>query len=181
MCNRSTISILFILFNFENFVVVFQLLSYMQLFAIHGLQYARLCCLLLSPRVCLNSCPLSRWCHPTISYSDAPFSSFPQSFPASESFPVSLLFALGDQDIGALASMSVLPMNIQSWFSLRLTGWISLLSRGLRSLLQTTVWKHRFFSAQLSLWSCSYTVHDYKKNHGFESTDLCWRSDVSAF
>ena len=156
MCNRSTISILFILFNFENFVVVFQLLSYMQLFAIHGLQYARLCCLLLSPRVCLNSCPLSRWCHPTISYSDAPFSSFPQSFPASESFPVSLLFALGDQDIGALASMSVLPMNIQSWFSLRLTGWISLLSRGLRSLLQhhspksSIFWHSPFFMVQLS-------------------------------
>ena len=157
MCNRSTISILFILFNFEIFVVVFQLLSYMQLFAIHGLQYARLCCLLLSPRVCLNSCPLSRWCHPTISYSDDPFSSFPQSFPASESFPVSRLFTLGDQDTGALASMSVLPMNIQSWFSLRLTGWISLPSRGLTGgFSSTTVQSHQFFGTLPFLWSSSH-------------------------
>ena len=89
----------------------------------HGLQHARLPCPSLSPAVCTNSCPLSRWCHPAISYSVASFFSCPQSFPASESFPVSWLLAAGGQTIGA--SASVLPMNIQGWFSLGLTGLIS--------------------------------------------------------
>ena len=95
----------------------------------------------LSPGACSNSCPLSRWCHPTISSSVAPFSSSPQSFPASGSFPMSWLFASGDQSIGA--SVSVLPMNIQGWFPLGLTGLISLLEKGVFS--NTTVWKHQFF------------------------------------
>ena len=100
----------------------------------------------------LNSCPVSRWCHPTISSSIVPFSSCLQSFPASGSFPMSQFFAWGGQSIGVSASASVLPVNIQDWFPLGLTGWISLLSKGLsRIFSNTTVQKHQFFGAQLSL------------------------------
>ena len=88
----------------------------------HGLQQIRLPCPSLSPGVCSNSCPLSWWCHPTISSSVVPFSSRLQSFPASGSFPMNQLFASGGQSIGASASASVLPMNIQDWFPLGLTG-----------------------------------------------------------
>ena len=91
----------------------------------HGLQHARLLCPPLSPGVCSKSCPLSQWCHPTISSSVALFSC-PQSFPALGSFPMSQLFSWGGQSIGASASISVLPMNIQGWFPLGLTGLISL-------------------------------------------------------
>ena len=90
---------------------------------------ARLPCPSLSPVICSTSCPLSQWCHPTISTSVAPFSSCPQSVPALGSFPVSQLFASGGQSIGASTSTSVLPMNIQDWFPLGLTGLISLQSR----------------------------------------------------
>ena len=89
-------------------------------------QCVRLPCPSLSPRVCSNSCPLSRWCHPTISSSVVPFSSSLQSFPASGSFPLSQFFTSGGQSIGVSASTSVLPMNIQDWFPLGWTGWISL-------------------------------------------------------
>ena len=107
----------------------------------HGLQHTRLPCPSLSPRVCSNSCPLIQWCHPTIASSIAPFSSCPQSFPAWRSFPVSQLFASGGQSIGASASAWVLPMNIQGWFPLGLTGLISFLSKGLsRVFSSTTVW-----------------------------------------
>ena len=99
-----------------------------------------------SPRACWESCPLSRWCHPTISSFLAPFSSCLQSFPVSGSFPLSLLFTSGGQIIGASASASVLPMNIQGWFPLGLTGLISLQSKGLPRVFCTTVWKHEFFS-----------------------------------
>ena len=110
-----------------------------------------------SPRVCSNSCTLSWWCHPTILASVAPFSSCPQSFPASGSFPVSWLFISGSQDIGASASASVLPMNIQSWSPLGWTGCISLQSKGLsRVFSNTTVQKHHFFGAQSSLCSNSH-------------------------
>ena len=95
-----------------------------------GLQHARLPCPSPFPRVCSNSCPLSQWCHPTISSSVAP-SYCPHSFPAWGSFPMSQLFASGGQSIGALASASVLPMNIQGWFPLGLTFLISLQSKGL--------------------------------------------------
>ena len=95
----------------------------------HGPQHARLPCPSLSPGACSNSCPLSQWCHPTISSSGIPFSSCPQTFPASGSFPMSRLFALGGQSIGASASMSVLPMNIQGWFPLGWTGLESWLIR----------------------------------------------------
>ena len=98
-----------------------------------------------------NSCPLSRWCHPTISSSVIPFSSCLQSFPASGSFPISQLFASGGQSTGASASASVLPISIQGWFPLRLTGLI-LQSKGLsRVFSNTTVKKHQFFGAQLYL------------------------------
>ena len=102
----------------------------------HRLLHTRLPCPSLSSRSCSNSCPLSRWCHPTISASIDPFSSCLQSFPASGSFPKSQLFASGGPSIGASASTSVLPMNIQGWFPLGLTGLISLLSKRLSSLLQ---------------------------------------------
>ena len=99
-----------------------------------------------------NSCPLSRWCHPTISSSVVPFSSCPQSFPASGSFPMRQLFASGGQSIIISASTSVLPMNSQDWSPLEWTGWISLQSKGLsRVFSNTTVQKHQFFGAQLSL------------------------------
>ena len=121
----------------------------------HGLQHARLPCPSPSPKVCSNSCSLNRWCYPIISYSVVPFSSCPQSFPASESFPMSRLFTSGGQSIEALAS--VLPMNIQGWFPLGLTGLISLPSKGLsRVFSSTTVQKHQFFGAQASLWSNSH-------------------------
>ena len=117
----------------------------------HGLQQARLPCPSLIPRAYSNSCPLNRWCHPTISSSVIPFSHL-QSFPASGFFPMSQFFASGGQCIRASASVSVLPMNIKDWFPLGLTGWISLLSKGLwRVFSNTTVQKHQFFSSQLSL------------------------------
>jgi len=99
-----------------------------------------------------NPCPLSQWCHPTISSSVVPFSSCPQSFPASGSFPMSQLFASGGQSIGVSPSTSVLPMNTQDWSPSEWTGWISLQSKGLsRVFSNTTVQKHQLFGAQLSL------------------------------
>ena len=116
----------------------------------HKLQQARPPCPSPAPRAYPNSCPLSRWCHPTISSSVVPFSSCPQSFPASGSFQMSQLFESGGQNIGVSASTSVLPMNTQDWSPLALTSWISLQSRGLsRVFSNTTVQKHQFFGAQL--------------------------------
>ena len=121
-----------------------------------GLQHARLLCPPLSSRVCSDSCPLSRWCHPTISSSVVPFSSCPQSFPASGSFPMSQFFTSGGQSIGVSASASVLPMRTQDWSPLRLTDWI-LQSKGLsRVFSNTTVQKHQFFGAQPSSQSNSH-------------------------
>ena len=115
-------------------------------------------CPSLSPEVCSNSCPLSQWCHAIISSSVIPFSC-PQSFPALGSFPMSWLFASGGQSIGTLAS--VLPMNIQGWAPLGLTGLISLQSKGLlRDFSSTTVWKHQFFGIQSSLWFNSH-IHTW--------------------
>ena len=117
----------------------------------HGLQHVRPLCPLPTPGVYSNSCPWSRWYHPTISSSVVPFSRL-QSFPASGSFPMSQFFASGGQSIGVSAWTSVLPMNFQDWFPLGLNGWISLQSKGLsRVFSNTTVQKHQFFSAQLSL------------------------------
>ena len=116
-----------------------------------GLQHTRPPCSSPTPRIYSNSCP-SRWCHPTISSSVIPFSSCPQSFPASWSFQMIQLFASGGQSIGVSASASVLPMNTQDWSPLGWTGWISLQSKGLsRVFSNTTVQKHQLFGTQLSL------------------------------
>ena len=130
---------------------------------LHGLQHAR------PPGVHSNSCPLSQWCHPTISSSVVPFSSCLRSFSASGAFPMSQFFSSGDQSIGVSASTSVLPMNTQDWFPLGLTGWISLQSKGLsRVFSNTTVLKHQ--SSVLSfLYSPTLTsIYDYWKNHSFD-------------
>ena len=123
----------------------------------HGLQHARLPCPSLSPRACSNSRPLSQWCHPTMSSFVIPLSPCLQSFPASGSFPMSQLITLDGQSIRASTSESVLPMNIQDWFPLGLTGLISLQSKGLpKSLLQhhsskaAILWCSAFFMVQLS-------------------------------
>ena len=127
----------------------------------HGLQHTRLPCPSLSPGVCSNSCPLSWWCYLTISFSADTFSFCLQSFPVSGSFPASRLFSSGGQNIGASASVSVLPMSILDWFPLGLTGLISLSSKGLSGVFSnTTVQRHQFFSPQLSLWSNSH-VHTW--------------------
>ena len=127
----------------------------------HELDHNRPPCPLPTPRVYPNSCPLSRWCHWTTSSSVIPFSSHPQSFPASGSFQMSQLFASGGQNIGVSASASVLPMNTQDWTPLGWTGWISLQSKRLsRVFSNTTVQKHPFFGAQLSSQSNSH-VHTW--------------------
>ena len=123
----------------------------------HELQHARPPCLSPIPGVHPNSCASSWWWHPAISSSIVPFSSCPQSLSASESFPMRQLFESGSPSIGASASASVLPMNIQDWFPWELTGWISLQSKGLsRVFSSTTVQKHQFFSTQPSLWFNSH-------------------------
>ena len=105
--------------------------------------------------------------HPVV-----PFSSCPQTLPASGSFPMSQLFASGGQSIGVSALASVFPMNIQGWFPLELPSLISLLSKGfLRVFFSTTIWKHHFFGAQPSLWSNSHTIHNYWENYSFDYTD----------
>ena len=127
----------------------------------HELQHTRPPCPSPTPRACSNSCPSSWWCHPTISPSVVPFSSRLQSFPASGSFPMSQLFASGDQSTGVSASASVLLMNTQGLSPLGWTGWISLQSKGLsRTFSNTTVQKHPFFVAQLSLQSNSH-IHTW--------------------
>ena len=118
----------------------------------HELQHARPPCPSTTPGVYSNSCPLSQWHHPIISYSVVPFSSCLQSLPGAGSSPISQFFTSGGQSIGVSASTSVLPMTIQNWFPLGWTGWRSMQSKGLsRVLSNTTVQKHQFFSAQLSL------------------------------
>ena len=127
----------------------------------YGLQHARLPCPSPTPRACSNSCLSSQWCHPTISSSVVPFSSCPQSFPESGSFPVSQFFTSGGQSTGVSASGSVLPKNTQGWSPSEWTGWISLQSKGLsRVFSNTTVQKHQFFGAQLSSQSNSH-IHTW--------------------
>ena len=142
----------------------------------HGLHHARLPCPSPTPGACSNSCPLSWWCHPTISSSVFPFSCCLQSFPASGSFLRSPLFASGGQRIGGSVSASVLPVTIQDWSPLGLTGWISLQPKGLsRVFSNTTVRKHQFFSAQLCLWSNSH-IHTWL----LEKTQLWLYGPLSA-
>ena len=122
----------------------------------HGLQYARLPCPSLSSRLCSNSCPLSQWCLPTTSIFYCPFSSHPQSFPASGSFPMNWLFTSGGQSTGASASTSVLPMSIQDWFPFKIDWFNLAVQRTLKSLLQhhssktSILWCSAFFMAQFS-------------------------------
>ena len=127
----------------------------------HESQHARPPCPSPTPGVHSDSRPLSRWCHPAISSSVIPFSSCPQSFPASGSFPMSQLFTRGGQSIGVSALASFLPMNTQGWSPLGSTGWTSLQSKGLsRAFSNTTVQKHQFFGAQLSSQSNSH-IHTW--------------------
>ena len=127
----------------------------------HESRHARPPCPSQTPRVYSYSCPLSWWCHPTISSSVVPFSSCPQSLPASGSFPMSQLFTWGGQSIGVSASASILPMNTQDWSPLGWTGWISLQPKGIsRVFFNTIVQKHQFFGAQLSSPSNSH-IHTW--------------------
>ena len=135
----------------------------------HESQHARPPCPWPTPGVYPNSCPLSQWCHPTISSSVIPFSSCLQPFPASGSFQMSQFFTSGGQSIGVWASASVLPMSIQDWFPLGWTGWISLLSKGLsRIFSNTTVQKHQFSVLSLLHGPTLTSVHDYWKNRNFD-------------
>ena len=123
----------------------------------HRLHHRLRPCPLPSPEICPSSCPLHQWCHPAISSSNALFSFCPQSFPASGNFPMSQPFASDDQNTGVSASASVLPMSIQGWCPIKLTGLISLLSKGLSEVFSSTiVWRHQFFSTPPSLWSSSH-------------------------
>ena len=127
----------------------------------HELQHSTLPCPSLSPGVCSDFCLWSQWCHPTVSSSVIPFSSCPQSFPASGSLQMSQLFASGGQSTGVSASASVIPMNTQDWSPLEWTGWISLQSKGLsRVFSNTTVQKHQFFGVHLSSQSNSH-IHTW--------------------
>ena len=135
----------------------------------NGLQHARSPCPSPTPRAYSNSCPSSWWCHPTISSFVIPLSSCLQSFPASGSFQMSQFFTSGGQSIRISALSSVLPMNIQDWFPLGWTGWISLQSKGLsRVFSNITVQKHQFFSVQLFYSPVLKSVHDSWKNHSFD-------------
>ena len=139
----------------------------------HESQHARPSCPSPTPGVHPDSHPSSQWCHPAISSSVVPFSSCPQSLPASESFPMSQLFAWGGQSIGVSASASVLPINTQDW-SLGWTGWISLQSKGLsRVFCNTTVQKHQFLVLSFLYGPTLTSIHDYWKNHSvFNITEL---------
>ena len=145
----------------------------------HGLQHARLPCPSPTPGACSNSCSSSWWCHPTISSSVVPFTSYFQTFPASGSFPMSQFFASGGQSIGV--SASVLPMNIQDWSPLGWTGWISIQSKGLsRVFFNTTVQKHQFFGAQV--FFVAQHSHLYMTTgKTIALTRFCWQGNVSAF
>ena len=148
----------------------------------HESQHARPPCPSLTLRVHSDSRPSSQWCHPAISSSVVPFSSCPQSLTASESFPMSQLFAWGGQSIAVSASTSVLPMNTWNWSPLGWTGWISLQSKGLLRVFSNTILqKHHFFGSQLSSQSNSHICTWPLKNHSLDWTDLCWQSNVSTF
>ena len=135
----------------------------------HESQHAWPPCPSTTPRIYSNLCPSSQWCHPAISSSVVPFSSSPQSLPASGSFPMSQLFILGSQSIGASTSTSILPINIQDWFRLELTGLISLLSKGLSRVFSNTTVQSINSSMFSFLYSPTLTsIHNYWKNHSFD-------------
>ena len=134
----------------------------------HGLQHARLPCPSPTPGAYLNSCPSSQWCHTTISSSVVPFSSHLQSFPASGSFQMSQFFASGGQSIGVSASVSVLPMNIQDWFPLGWTGWISLSSQDLLDSSrdsQEGIYTHTFSENIVFCKNINIHHHSHQYNH----------------
>ena len=148
----------------------------------HGLQHTRLPCSSPSPKVCSNSCPWSRWCYITISSSATPFSFCLQSFPASGSFPMSQLFTSRGQSIAASASSSVLPVNIQGWFPLGLTGLISLPSKGLSRVFSNTTFETINSLVLNLLYGPSLTyIHDYWKSHTLDYMDDRGQSDASIF
>ena len=145
----------------------------------HGLQHARLPCPPLSPGFCPNSCPLSQWCHPTISPSVALFSSCLLSFPTSGSFPVSWLSISGGQSIGASASALVLPMNIQSWFPLGLTGLSPCYPKDSQESSPVTQFKSINSSVLSLLYGPTLTsIQKYWKNHSLDNLDLCWQRSL---
>ena len=140
----------------------------------HGLQHTRPPCPSPFPKVCTRSCPLSSFY--------ALFSFYPQSFPASGTFPVSQLFVSEDQNTGVSASASVIPLSIQSWSPLRLTGLISLLYKELSGVFSsTTVWRYQFFGATSSLWSSSHNCTLPLGRPNLDYTNLCQQKNVSAF
>ena len=148
----------------------------------HELQHSRPPCPSPTPRVPSDSRPSSPWCHPAISSSVISFSSCPQSLTASESFPMSQLFAWGGQSTGVSALASFFPKNSQGWSPLGWTGWISLHSTGLSGVFSnTTVQKHQFFGGQPLYVPTLTPIYDYWKNHSFDCTDLCQQSGVSPF
>ena len=156
-------------------------LSHVQLMWPHESQHARAPCPSPTPGVHPNPWPLSWWCHPTISSSVVLFSC-PQSFPASGYFPMSQFFTSGGQHIRSSASASVLPLKIQGWFLLGLTGLTSLQSKGLSRVFYNTTAQSINFSVFSFLYSPTLTsTHDYWKNHSFDQTDLCLQSNVTAF
>ena len=135
----------------------------------HGLQHTRLLCPSPNPGDCSNSCPSSRWCHLTISFSVIPFSSLLQSIPKSQSFKMSQFFTSGGQNIGASAPASVLPMNIQDWSPLGWTGWISLQSRDSQESSPTPQFKSINSLALSLLYSSNLTfINEYRKNQSFD-------------
>ena len=145
----------------------------------HGLQHARLPCPSPSPGVCPRSCPLHWWCHPAVTSSDGLFSFCPQSFPASGTFPMSWLFESHDQNTGASASASVLPMSIQAWFPLTLTGLISLLSKGLQESSPAQKFKSINSLVFCLLYSPSLTTGcDHWEDHSFDYIYLYWQSNA---
>ena len=155
------------------FLVIFLLLSSTSVMTDclwhHGPQHTRLPCPSTYPRACSNSCPSSQWCHPAISSSVVPFSSCPQSFPASGSFQMSQLFASVGQSIGVSASTSVLPMNTHDWSPLGWTGWTSLWSKGLSRVFSTPQFKSINSLALSFLCSLTLTsIHDHWKNHSLD-------------
>ena len=141
----------------------------------HESQHARPPCLSPTPGVHSDTCPSSQWCHPAISSSVVPFSSCHQSLPASESFPMSQLFAWGGQSTGVSVLASFLPKKFQGWSPLEWTGWISLQSKGLSGVFSNTTVLSFLHSPTLT------SIHDHRKNHSLDYTDLCWQSHVSAF
>ena len=148
----------------------------------HGLQHTRSSYPSPSLEVCPCSCPLYQWCHPAISSSHTLFFFCPQSFPASETFPMSQLFTSDDQYTRASASASVIPMSIQGWFPLRLTGLISLLTKGLsEDFSSTTVQRHQSFMFCLLYGPGLTTLCAHWEDHSLDYMDICQKSHVSAF